>query len=98
MGAESGRGLRAFATMVPGAGVDACAGDAEGFNEGGVGVWIVPRAGEGRGAEGADCALGYAAGLGVTLWICCSLEELTFSLMSFCGGAPSGFVLGVLST
>ena len=89
VGAESGRGLRALTTTGPVCGVDTGAGDMEGFNGGGVGVRIELGAGEGRGAEGVDCALRYAAGLGVTLWICCSLEELTFSLMTFCGGGPS---------
>ena len=89
MGAKSGRGLRAFATLGPGVGVDAGAGDAEGCNRGGVGVSIELGAGEGRVTEGVDCALGSAAGLGVLFWIRCSIAGVIFSLRTFFGAGPS---------
>jgi hypothetical protein len=89
VGAESGRGLRAFATLGPGVGVDAGAGGAEGFSGVGVGVSIEFSGGQGRVAKGVNCTLRSTAGFRVPFWISCSLDGLIFSLRTFFGGGPS---------
>jgi hypothetical protein len=71
VGAESGRGLRAFTAVEPAAGVDAGAGDVERLKGGEVDAKLELGAGKGRGAgkfcAGVEYALQCAAGLGVRL-------------------------------